>query len=134
MRVFAMYVYIYICLCILNICFSDKNPGDVDEATSQFKLVQQAYEVLVDPQERAWYDRHRDAILRGGKWLSLHNICIYIFHMLMHATHLRWILDVISNNDGDVRNSLDRFANMCWYVYVRRDDTRNVVQCQLLLC
>jgi DnaJ family protein A protein 5 len=27
--------------------------------------VQQAYEVLSDPQERAWYDKHRDALLRG---------------------------------------------------------------------
>jgi DnaJ family protein A protein 5 len=28
--------------------------------------VQSAYEVLSDPQERAWYDSHRDSILRGG--------------------------------------------------------------------
>ncbi|KAL8572511.1 hypothetical protein ACOMHN_019550 [Nucella lapillus] len=45
----------------------DKNPGSVDEATAQFQLMQQAYEVLKDPQERAWYDRHREAILRGGQ-------------------------------------------------------------------
>jgi len=29
-------------------------------------LIQQAYEVLIDPQERAWYDKHREAILKGG--------------------------------------------------------------------
>ena len=46
---------------------TDKNPGDVEEATAQFRLVKQAYEILTDPQERAWYDRHREAILRGGK-------------------------------------------------------------------
>lgn len=28
--------------------------------------MQSAYEVLSDPQERAWYDSHRDSILRGG--------------------------------------------------------------------
>ncbi|KAH9488825.1 DnaJ sub C member 21 [Bulinus truncatus] len=44
----------------------DKNPDNVEEATAQFRLVQQAYEVLSDPQERAWYDKHREAILRGG--------------------------------------------------------------------
>lgn len=44
----------------------DKNPDNIEEATAQFKLVQSAHEVLIDPQERAWYDRHREAILRGG--------------------------------------------------------------------
>ncbi|CAG5130248.1 unnamed protein product [Candidula unifasciata] len=44
----------------------DKNPDNIEEATAQFRLVQQAYEVLSDPQERAWYDKHREAILRGG--------------------------------------------------------------------
>merc|ERR1712156_267169 len=38
------------------------NPEKAKEA---FRLVQQAYEVLSDPQERAWYDNHREAILRG---------------------------------------------------------------------
>ena len=28
--------------------------------------MQSAYEILSDPQERAWYDSHRDQILRGG--------------------------------------------------------------------
>lgn len=44
----------------------DKNPDNLDESTVQFRLVQQAYEVLNDPQERAFYDKHREAILRGG--------------------------------------------------------------------
>ncbi|OWF35918.1 DnaJ-like subfamily C member 21 [Mizuhopecten yessoensis] len=44
----------------------DKNPDNIDECTAQFRLVQQAYDVLSDPQERAWYDRHREAILKGG--------------------------------------------------------------------
>jgi DnaJ homolog subfamily A member 5 len=38
----------------------------VENATKQFAEVQSAYEVLSDPQERAWYDSHRDAILRNG--------------------------------------------------------------------
>lgn len=42
----------------------DKNIGN-DAATEQFRLVQQAYEVLSDNQERTWYDDHRDAILAG---------------------------------------------------------------------
>ncbi|RYP65245.1 hypothetical protein DL771_008409 [Monosporascus sp. 5C6A] len=43
----------------------DRNFGDVERATQRFAEVQAAYEVLSDPQERAWYDSHRDAILRG---------------------------------------------------------------------
>jgi DnaJ homolog subfamily A member 5 len=37
----------------------------VENATRRFAEVQAAYEVLSDAQERAWYDSHRDAILRG---------------------------------------------------------------------
>ncbi|XP_063227830.1 dnaJ homolog subfamily C member 21 [Bacillus rossius redtenbacheri] len=44
----------------------DKNLADLDNAKEQFLLVQQAYEILSDPHERAWYDAHRDAILKGG--------------------------------------------------------------------
>ncbi|KAI1204170.1 DnaJ-domain-containing protein [Annulohypoxylon truncatum] len=43
----------------------DRNYGDVENATQRFAEVQAAYEVLSDPQERAWYDSHRDAILHG---------------------------------------------------------------------
>ena len=43
----------------------DRNFGDVNNATRKFAEVQAAYEVLSDPQERAWYDSHSDAILRG---------------------------------------------------------------------
>ncbi|KAM0268708.1 hypothetical protein ACHAQH_009924 [Verticillium albo-atrum] len=44
----------------------DRNYEDVDNATRRFAEVQSAYEVLSDPQERAWYDSHREAILRGA--------------------------------------------------------------------
>lgn len=44
----------------------DKNLDGVEEAKEQFQLVQQAYEVLSDRQERAWYDSHREQILRSA--------------------------------------------------------------------
>lgn len=47
--------------------FEDKNRDKHEEATAQFQLIQAAYAVLSDPQERAWYDNHRDAIMRGGE-------------------------------------------------------------------
>ncbi|XP_075943660.1 dnaJ homolog subfamily C member 21 isoform X2 [Anarhichas minor] len=44
----------------------DKNLDNADDAAEHFKLIQAAYDVLSDPQERAWYDNHRDALLKGG--------------------------------------------------------------------
>ncbi|XP_031344102.1 dnaJ homolog subfamily C member 21 [Photinus pyralis] len=41
----------------------DKNLDNVEYAKEQFQFVQQAYDVLSDRQERAWYDKHRDQIL-----------------------------------------------------------------------
>ncbi|MPC35725.1 DnaJ subfamily C member 21 [Portunus trituberculatus] len=37
----------------------------MEEAKTQFQLIQAAYDTLSDPQERAFYDRNRDSILRG---------------------------------------------------------------------
>ncbi|XP_066254806.1 dnaJ homolog subfamily C member 21 [Euwallacea similis] len=45
----------------------DKNPDDPNQAKLQFQEMQQAYEVLSDKQERAWYDNHREQILRGSQ-------------------------------------------------------------------
>ncbi|KAI9662540.1 MAG: hypothetical protein M1821_008707 [Bathelium mastoideum] len=43
----------------------DRNYGKEEDATKLFAAVQAAYEVLSDPQERAWYDSHEGDILRG---------------------------------------------------------------------
>lgn len=43
----------------------DRNYGNEQAATGLFAEVRAAYEVLSDPQERAWYDSHESAILRG---------------------------------------------------------------------
>lgn len=44
----------------------DKNKDNADEATDKFQEIQQAYDVLSDKQEKAWYDKHREQILNGG--------------------------------------------------------------------
>lgn len=49
----------------------DRNFNNVEYATQKFAEVQSAYEVLSDPQERVWYDSHRDAILNGNDGLDL---------------------------------------------------------------
>ena len=45
----------------------DRNYGNVEETTKLFAEIQSAYEVLSDPQERAWYDSHRSVILGGAE-------------------------------------------------------------------
>ncbi|KAK0648826.1 hypothetical protein B0T16DRAFT_121049 [Cercophora newfieldiana] len=48
----------------------DRNLDDTVNATRKFAEVQTAYEILSDPQERAWYDSHREAILSGDDDVS----------------------------------------------------------------
>lgn len=43
----------------------DRNFGNTENATKEFADAQSAYEILSDVNERAWYDRHKDSILRG---------------------------------------------------------------------
>jgi curved DNA-binding protein CbpA len=50
----------------LLVPFPDKNIDNVEEAKLMFQSIKNAYGVLSDPQERAWYDSHKDSILRGG--------------------------------------------------------------------
>lgn len=45
----------------------DRNYGNEDVATKTFAEIQAAHEILSDPQERAWYDSHESAILRGDE-------------------------------------------------------------------
>lgn len=44
----------------------DKNPDNIEEAKQEFILIQLAYDILSNPQERAWYDKHRESILKGA--------------------------------------------------------------------
>ncbi|MBW0487163.1 hypothetical protein O181_026878 [Austropuccinia psidii MF-1] len=43
----------------------DKNFANVEQATQRFAKIQQAYEILSDEDERAFYDRHRDELLNS---------------------------------------------------------------------
>jgi len=57
----------------------DKNPSDPEGAKQRFQVIQQAYDVLGDAQERAWYDSHREQILRGGLGEKLEDDGIDLF-------------------------------------------------------
>lgn len=45
----------------------DKNVSDPEAASIIFREVQQAYNILMDPKKRAWYDKFRDKILQGNE-------------------------------------------------------------------
>jgi len=59
----------------------DRNYGNEEEATEQFKLVQEAHETLMDKNERAWYDSHRNQILRGMHESEMTNKAVDTDHL-----------------------------------------------------
>lgn len=63
----------------------DKNAGD--DTTKTFQQIQEAYRVLSDPHERAWYDSHRAQILQGDGRVTqtdgstdYDSNCVDVFH------------------------------------------------------
>eukprot|EP01083_Nonionella_stella_P284071 966914_1 len=77
----------------------DRNINNINEATQRFKEINEAYEILSDKHERAWYDAHRDEILRG--------------------------IDINNNNNNDNNND-DPYINLMAYfnpfIYTSFDD------------
>ncbi|KAK8806751.1 hypothetical protein WA588_005553, partial [Blastocystis sp. NMH] len=57
----------------------DKNPDRMEEATKQFQMIGRAWEILSDPQERAWYDEHRDSINGGmSETMNADDFCAFM--------------------------------------------------------
>lgn len=56
------------------VIFPDKNLENAEEAADQFKLIQAAYEVLSDPQERAWCVK---TFIYAGFWKT-HSIVVNV--------------------------------------------------------
>nr|CCD13481.1 unnamed protein product [Trypanosoma congolense IL3000] len=48
----------------------DKNYDNQESAAEMFKDIQNAYAVLSDPDERSWYDAHRESLLNGCETCS----------------------------------------------------------------
>ena len=77
----------------------DKNIGDED-AAEKFRLVQQAYEVLSDPQERKWYDDHREAILAGWSTNNSPDESVSMIFDVVHYMHPGCYSGYHSNKGG----------------------------------
>ena len=96
----------------------DRNYRNVEATTKQFADVQSAYEILSDPQERAWYDSHRDAILRDEDDVSgdhyEHNVRITTADDIMRMfTGFRGKLDFTDSDTGfhtTLRRTFDTLA------------------------
>lgn len=95
----------------------DRNYGSVEETTKAFADVQSAYEVLSDPQEKAWYDSHRDAILRDEDDASgehyEHNVRITTASDIMKMfTHFHGKVDFSDSSTGFYSVLGDVFATL----------------------
>lgn len=90
----------------------DKNPDNLDRAKQQFQEIQQAYDVLSDVQERAWYDNHRDQILRG-KNSDYEENCLNIFEYFTASCY-----NGFEDTSGDLKS---REANSKGFYSVYRD-------------
>ena len=61
--------------------FLDKNLDNAEEAADQFKLIQAAYDVLSDPQERAWCVQiylYRISLLLSAQWTWMNDDCLFV--------------------------------------------------------
>lgn len=67
----------------------DKNPDNPDEAKKRFQVIQQAYEVLSDPQERAWYVYTRPMSI---------NLVLFHVEIGLHVRHCKLdVCQILSN-------------------------------------
>ncbi|EEH40072.2 hypothetical protein PAAG_08921 [Paracoccidioides lutzii Pb01] len=96
----------------------DRNYGNVEASTAIFAQIQAAYEVLSDPQERAWYDSHREAILSGhdtrGDAQYSHNTKMTtaddITHLIMKFNPRMEFSDAPSGFFGGLRETFEQLA------------------------
>ncbi|KAL8785939.1 MAG: hypothetical protein Q9213_003088 [Squamulea squamosa] len=96
----------------------DRNYGNVEETTKLFAEIQSAYAVLSDPQERAWYDSHRNVILRGDSDVQGHHYehdvrittAEDIMMMLPKINALRDFSNSSSSFYGTLRSTFDTLA------------------------
>lgn len=65
----------------------DKNMDNLDRATEAFREVKAAYEVLSNPQERCWYDKHRDVILAGADRDDINDQCFDVYPYFSSACY-----------------------------------------------
>ncbi|EDO16641.1 hypothetical protein Kpol_529p21 [Vanderwaltozyma polyspora DSM 70294] len=84
----------------------DKNPDNVEEATEIFATIRSAYEVLSDPQERAWYDAHKNQILNDDPIVDENGVYEY---------------EVDASVTGVTTDELLMFFNSS--LYTRKDDS-----------
>nr|CAG4641795.1 EOG090X085R [Eurycercus lamellatus] len=85
----------------------DKNLDNADVAKKEFQIIQAAYELLSDPQERAWYDKHRDDILLGAKGAEYQENSVNIFEYFTSACYSGEVFNKIAAEDMEFAHDED---------------------------
>ncbi|ODQ66718.1 DnaJ-domain-containing protein, partial [Nadsonia fulvescens var. elongata DSM 6958] len=91
----------------------DRNFQNIEEATKEFAKIQSAYDVLSDPQERAWYDSHTlHADMTKGQETNLAGYTILTTSEDLQKYFDPMLYSTLKNHESDFLSLSELFSNL----------------------